>query len=358
MEMNDLLHAAVDSNASDILLVTDAPPMFRIDGELKTTALEALDPETIRDLCEQVLKDKQKEILEKQKDVDFAITIPHLGRFRFNIHVQRNTLAAAIRRFSNNIHSLNSLELPPVVEELTRLKTGLILVTGQTGSGKSTTLAAMVEAINQRDSKHIITLEDPIEYQFKHGKSLIEQREIGEDCPGFASGLKHVLRQDPDVIMVGELRDLDTIRVALQAAETGHLVLASLHVSSAAGVVDRLVEVFPAEEQSQIRSHLAESLRGVLTQKLLPAAFTKGRVAAVEIMLMNRAIQTSIRESTSHLIPGVISTNRRVGMQTMEQALKELLLNGKVEADIIDEHLQELKGESSREYSQSQGLLA
>jgi len=357
MEMNDLLHAAVDSDASDILLVTDAPPMFRIDGELKTTALEPLDPETIRDLCDQVLKEKQKETLEKQKDVDFAITIPRLGRFRFNIHVQRGTLAAAIRRFSNEVTSLSSLELPPVVEELTRMKTGLILVTGQTGSGKSTTLAAMLEAINQRDSKHIITLEDPIEYQFQHGKSLIEQREIGEDCPGFASGLKHVLRQDPDVILIGELRDLDTIRVALQAAETGHLVMASLHVSSAAGVVDRLVEVFPPEEQSQIRSHLAESLRAVITQRLLPAALSSGRVAALEIMLMNRAIQTSIRESTSHLIPGVISTNRRMGMQTMEQALKELLLNGRVEAEVIDEHLQELNGEApTREYTQ--GLLS
>jgi len=356
MEINDLLHAAVDSDASDILLVTDAPPVFRIDGILKTTALEPLDPETIRDLCDQILKDKQKETLEKHKDVDFAITIPRLGRFRFNIHVQRGSFAAAIRRFSNDICSLSSLELPPVVEELTHLKTGLILVTGQTGSGKSTTLAAMVEAINQRDAKHIITLEDPIEYQFQHGKSLIEQREIGEDCPGFPSGLKHVLRQDPDVILIGELRDLDTIRVALQAAETGHLVLASLHASTAAGVVDRLVEVFSPEEQSQVRSHLAESLRAVITQKLLPAAFSKGRVAALEIMLMNRAIQTSIRESTSHLIPGVISTSRRMGMQTMEQALKELLLNGRADPEIIDEHLQELRGESPKE--QTQGLLA
>ncbi|QDU00324.1 type IV pilus twitching motility protein PilT [Gimesia aquarii] len=355
MEINDLLHAAVDSDASDILLVTDAPPIFRIDGKLETTALEPLDPETIRDLCDQILKDKQKETLEKQQDVDFAITVPRLGRFRFNIHVQRGSLAAAIRRFSNDVCTLSSLELPPIVEELTRLKSGLILVTGQTGSGKSTTLAGMIQAINERDSKHIITLEDPIEYQFQHSKSLIEQREIGEDCPNFSSGLKHILRQDPDVILVGELRDLDTIRVALQAAETGHLVLASLHVSSAAGVVDRLVEVFPPEEQSQIRSHLAESLRAVITQQLLPAAFSKGRVAAAEIMVLNRAIQTSIRESTTHLIPGVISTNRRIGMQTMEQALNDLLLNGRVDPEVIDEHLQELRGESIKE--QSQGLL-
>lgn len=356
MEINDLLHAAVDSDASDILLVTDAPPVFRIDGKLNTTTLEPLDPETIRDLCDQILKDKQKETLEKQKDVDFAITIPRLGRFRFNIHVQRGSLAAAIRRYSNDVCTLKSLDLPPVVEELTHLKTGLILVTGQTGSGKSTTLAAMIEAINQRDAKHIITLEDPIEYQFQHGRSLIEQREIGEDCPDFTSGLKHILRQDPDVILIGELRDLDTIRVALQAAETGHLVLASLHSSTAAGVVDRLVEVFSPEEQAQVRSHLAESLRAVITQQLLPASDTNGRVAATEIMLTNRAIQTSIRESTSHLISGVISTNRRMGMQTMEQALKELLLNGKADPDVVDEYLQESKGESPKEYSQ--GLLA
>ncbi|MDF1743730.1 MAG: PilT/PilU family type 4a pilus ATPase [Gimesia sp.] len=355
MEINDLLHAAVDSDASDILLVTDAPPVFRIDGILKTTTLEPLDPETIRDLCDQILKDKQKETLEKQKDVDFAITIPRLGRFRFNIHVQRGTLAAAIRRYSNDVCVLDNLELPPFFEYITHIKRVFVLLKGLTGSVKSTTLAAMIEAINQRESKHIITLEDPIEYQFQHSKSLIEQREIGEDCPDFASGLKHILRQDPDVILIGELRDLDTIRVALQAAETGHLVLASLHASTAAGVVDRLVEVFSPGEQAQIRSHLAESLRAVITQQLLPAAFSKGRIAAAEIMLTNRAIQTSIRESTSHLIPGVISTNRRMGMQTMEQALKELLLNGKVDPEIVDEYLQELKGESPKE--QSQGLL-
>lgn len=341
MEINDLLHAAVDSGASDVLLVSGAPPMFRISGELQPANLQPLTPRMLEDLCRQVLDDDQLGQLERQQDADFSVAVPRLGRFRFNVHLQRGSFAAAIRYIANDVPSLEELGLAPTVAEFTKLKHGLVLVTGQTGSGKTTTLAAMIDRINRRDAKHIVTLEDPIEFQHTHARSLVEQREIGSDCPSFASGLKHVLRQDPDVILVGELRDLDTIRTALQAAETGHLVFATAHSSSAAGTIDRLVEVFPPDEQIQIRTHLAESLRGVITQQLLPAADGRDRVVAAEIMVSTRAIQTSIRDAASHLIPGILSTNRRVGMQTMEQAVQELLLNGRIFPEAAEESLQE-----------------
>lgn len=341
MEMNDLLHAAVDSGASDILLAAGAPPMFRIAGNLQPANLEPLTPPVLEALCRQVLTDEQRERLETHRDVDLSIPVPRLGRFRFNVHLQRNSYAAAIRFISEGVPTLEELKLPPILEQFTKFQHGLVLVTGQTGSGKTSTLAAMLDRINRRDAKHIITLEDPIEYQFAHARSLVEQREVGRDCPSFASGLRHVLRQDPDVILVGEMRDLETIRTALQAAETGHLVLATLHSSCAAGTIDRIIEIFPAEEQGQIRTHLAECLRTVITQRLLPRADGRGRIAAVEILVATRAIQTSIREATPHLIPGLISTGRRFGMQTMEQALKELFLNGLIDQAIVDEHLAE-----------------
>jgi len=289
----------------------------------------------------QVLNSEKQEELENCRDTDFSIAVPRLGRFRFNVHRQKNSYAAAIRYISNEVPCLDDLGLPPVVEDLTRVKSGLVLVTGQTGSGKTTTLAGMIDLINRRDAKHIITLEDPIEFQFVHGKSLIEQREIGTDCPSFSSGLKHALRQDPDVLFVGEIRDLETIRTALQAAETGHLVLATLHSSSAAGTIDRIIEVFPPDEQTQIRMHLAECLRAVITQWLLPAAEGSGRVALCEIMIANHAIRSHIREGTAHLIPGMMSTQRRIGMQTMEQGLKEFVLNGRITQDVANEYLQE-----------------
>jgi len=341
MEMNDLLHAAVDSGASDILLAAGAPPMFRIAGDLQPANLEDLTPKTLSALCTNLLSEDQQTELEQNQDVDFSMAIPRLGRFRFNIHFQKGSHAAAIRYIANDIPTFEQLNLPAVFEDLTKLTSGLVLLTGQTGSGKTTTLAAMIDRINQRDPKHIITLEDPIEFQFVHGRSLLEQREIGADCPSFASGLRHILRQDPDVILVGELRDLDTIRTALQAAETGHLVLATLHSSSAAGTIDRIIEVFPSDEQTQIRSHLAESLKAVITQQLVPGVERNSRVMAAEIMISNRAIQNSIREGTAHLIPGIISTSRRLGMQTMEQALKELVLNGFAMPEVVDECLQQ-----------------
>ena len=344
MELNDLLTAAVDSRASDVLLAAGAPPMFRIDGELQAANLPALATRTLEAFCLSLLDERQLEQLKNHQDVDLSIAVPRLGRFRFNVHVQRQSYAAAIRHIPVEVPSLEDLDLPPVIETLTRLKHGLVLVTGQTGSGKTTTLAAMVDRINRLEAKHIVTLEDPIEYQHTHIRSLVEQREIGVDCPDFASGLRHVLRQDPDVILVGELRDLSTIRTAIQAAETGHLVLGTLHSSTSAGSIDRIVEVFPAEEQGQIRAHLAECLRAVVTQRLAACSERRGRVVLAEVLIATRAVQTSSREGTAHLIPGIISTGRRFGMQTMEQAIKERILNGQIRAEDADEQLQELAG--------------
>lgn len=335
MQLTTLLHAAVERGASDLLLARGAAPTLRLHGDLVPLEGEPLTPAMLEELCGGVLTPEQRERLQAHKDVDFGIAVPELGRFRLNIHCQKQSFAAAIRYIPDRIPAWDTLGLPPVIEDLTHLEHGLVLVTGGTGSGKSTTLAAMISRINNRDAKHIITLEDPIEFQHPHGKSLVEQREIGVDCPSFASGLKHVLRQDPDVILVGELRDLDTIRTALQAAETGHLVFATLHSSTAAGTIDRIVEVFPADEQAQIRTHLAESLKAVVTQRLLPAAGGKGRVLAMEILISNRPVQTSIREGTTHLISGIMSTSRKAGMQTFEQTLQQLVLNGRIDENLL-----------------------
>jgi twitching motility protein PilT len=337
--MTELLRIVVERGASDLLLAAGAPPILRESGDLESADSRSLTPQALAALCQQVLSPDQAGLLQRNKDVDFSLAVPGLGRFRFNVHLQQGSHAAAVRYIPDAIPDLDDLGLPAIVCELTELKHGLVLVTGQTGSGKTTTLAAMIERINRLHAKHIITLEDPIEYRFSHAKSLVEQREVGIDCPSFASGLKHVLRQDPDVILVGELRDLETIRTALQAAETGHLVLATLHSSSAAGTIDRIIEVFPAGEQAQIRSHLAECLRAVCAQNLVPAA--KGRVAAVEVLVATRAVRTSIREGTTHLIEGLLSTNRRSGMQTMEQALKELVVSGKIGLETADEYMRE-----------------
>ncbi|MEO1999334.1 MAG: PilT/PilU family type 4a pilus ATPase, partial [Planctomycetaceae bacterium] len=301
--------------------------------------LEPLTPKSVEAICDQLMSTDQQHTLEQHQDVDFSVSIPRLGRFRVNVHRQKSSFATAIRHIASQIPTLEQMEMPQTLVDLTRLKSGLVLVTGQTGSGKSTTLAAMIDEINRRDAKHIITLEDPIEFQFTHKMSLIEQREIGTDCPSFASGLKHILRQDPDVILVGELRELETIRTAMQAAETGHLVFATLHSSSTWGAAERIVEVFPANEQMQIRAHLSDALKAVVTQRLLPSADGRGRVAAQEILIVNRAIQTNLREGNSHLIPGLMDIGRRTGMLTMDQAVRELALNGRISTETAEEHL-------------------
>jgi twitching motility protein PilT len=335
VELNDLFHAAADSKASDILLVAGAPPMLRVDGELCPTELDPLTPSAVERLIFTQLSEEQAKLLRENGDLDYSMGVPRLGRFRVNAHRQRGSYGLAIRFIPNRIPTLEELKLPKVIDSLARLRQGLVLVTGQTGSGKTTTLAALIERINQENPMHVVTLEDPIEFVFGHGRAIIEQREVGTDCLSFASALRHVVRQDPDIILVGELRDLETISTAISAAETGHLVFGTLHTTSAAGTVDRLIDVFPAAQQPQIRSQLAESLRAVISQRLLPRCGGSGRVPAVEIMFATRAIQRCIREQENHLIPGIIETGRKFGMQSMEQAIAELHSAGLIERDAI-----------------------
>ncbi|MBI3465455.1 MAG: PilT/PilU family type 4a pilus ATPase [Planctomycetes bacterium] len=337
MELNDLLHAAADSRASDILLVSGAPPILRVDGDLRRTALDSLTPSSVEGMVYGRLSEAQAKLLRETGDLDYSLDVPRLGRFRFNAHRQRDTYAAAIRFIPNRIPTLEDLRLPKVIEYLTRLHQGLVLVTGQTGSGKSTTLAAMIERINQTMPLHVVTLEDPIEFVFSHGQAIVEQREVGADCTSFASALRHVVRQDPDIIFVGELRDLETISTAISAAETGHLVFGTLHTTSAASTVDRLIDVFPAAQQPQIRAQLSESLRAVVSQRLLRRAGGSGRLAAVEVMMVTHAIQRCIRDQENHLIPGIIQTGRKFGMQSMEQALSELHMAGLIDSNAIVE---------------------
>jgi twitching motility protein PilT len=352
MELTDLFHAAADGRASDILLVSGAPPVLRVDGDLCPTELDPLGPSAIEQLIFSQLTESQAKSLRECGDLDFSIGVPRLGRFRINAHRQRDTYALAIRFIPNRIATLEELRLPRVVESFTRLHQGLVLVTGQTGSGKSTTLASLIDRINRDQPVHIITLEDPIEYVFGHGRAIVEQREIATDCLSFASALRHVVRQDPDIILVGELRDLETISTALSAAETGHLVFGTLHTTSAAGTVDRLIDVFPPNQQSQVRAQLADSLRAVISQQLLRRAGGTGRVAALEIMIATRAVQRCIREQENHMIPGIIETGRKFGMQSMRQAISELRAAGLIDAqhaaaeverlDIADSYCSEL----------------
>lgn len=333
MELTDLFHAAADGEASDILLVSGAPPVMRINGDLSPTELDPLGPSAIEQLIFSQLTESQAKLLRDTGDLDFSIGVPRLGRFRINAHRQRETYALAIRYIPNRIPSLEELRLPRVVESFTGLHQGLVLVTGQTGSGKSTTLASIIDRINRDQPVHIITLEDPIEYVFGHGRAIVEQREVGVDCASFASALRHVVRQDPDIILVGELRDLETISTALSAAETGHLVFGTLHTTSAAGTIDRLIDVFPPNQQMQIRAQLADSLRAVISQQLLLCPGGTGRIAALEIMIATRAVQRCIREQENHMIPGIIETGRKFGMQSMRQAIAELRSAGLVDPE-------------------------
>ncbi len=262
------------------------------------------------------------------RDADFSYEIPGVGRFRVNAHYQRNSIAIAIRTINDKVRPIEQLFLPEIVHKLTHLPRGLILVTGPTGSGKSTTLAAMVDAINRRESGHIITLEDPIEYAFISNKSCIEQREVGADVPNFASGLRHALRQDPDVILVGEMRDLETTGSAITAAETGHLVFSTLHTVNAPQTIERIIDIYPSDQQNQIRSMLSNTLQAVICQTLFRRMDQPGMVPAVEVMLCTPAVRNCIRENRVFEIPNVVETSRALGMQTLDSSIKQLFVNG------------------------------
>ena len=333
MAINEVLSHAAEQGVSDVHFTVGRPPVFRKDGEIvPQTGYDVLMPEDTSELAAQVMDEEQFDVLRTKGELDLAYSVPGLGRFRVNAFHQRGSIALALRRINSNILTLDELNMPPVVKELTRRSNGLVLVTGPTGSGKSTTLAAMIDLINKERATHIITLEDPIEYIHRHQRSIVNQREIGSDSQSFAAALRAAMRQDPDVILVGEMRDLDTIAIAITAAETGHLVFGTLHTNSAAQTVDRIIDVFPPHQQSQIRVQLAETLRGVIAQQLIPKV-GGGRVAAVEIMVATPAVRNIIREGKSHQLINAIQTGGQYGMQTMDSNLKRLKQSGMISAE-------------------------
>lgn len=330
MDLDTILKTALELNASDIHLIAGHPPLVRLHTVMTPMDYPVITPESGMRMFKKMTTDMQQAMFEKIKDVDFSYELPGLGRFRVNAHRQRQTIGIALRAIKEEIPPMGDLNLPEVISRLTYLPRGLILVTGDTGSGKSTTLAAMIQAMNERYHKHIITLEDPIEYRLVSTKCVIEQRELGDDVPSFASGLRHVLRQDPDVILVGEMRDLETTAAAITAAETGHLVFSTLHTVNASQTVERIIDMYPADQQNQIRSMLANTLQAVISQTLFKRTDTRGMVPAVEILLCSPAVRNLIRENRAYEIPNVIETNRALGMNTLDNAIAELYFNGMI----------------------------
>ncbi len=323
-QIDVLLERALACGASDLHLRAGSPPLMRLHGRLKPLP-EVDGQDGYEAALLAILTESQRQVFEARSDLDFAYEIPQVGRFRVNFLRQHKGVGAVFRLLPSRLYSLEELGLPQVVYALVRLEQGLVLVTGPTGSGKSTTLAAIIDHINQESDKHIVTIEDPLEFIHPNKKSLVTQREVGAHTTSFAAALRAVLREDPDIILLGELRDLETISLAITAAETGHLVFGTLHTRTAASTVDRLIDVFPPEQQSQIRTMLAETLKGVIAQQLLVRADGQGRVVAVEILVGTTALANLIREGKTHQIPSLIQTGRREGMQTMDQAILEFL---------------------------------
>jgi twitching motility protein PilT len=328
MDLIKLLTTGIDRKASDVHLTVGIPPTYRIDGTLVPTLEGCLTPEDTSYMVKQVLGEKRMNKLDETGEIDFSYSISNTGRFRVNAFKQRGSYAMVLRIIPLVIPSMDELGLPKVVNELSKLPRGLILVTGPTGSGKTTTLASMINKINSERKCHIVTLEDPLEYLHHHKKSIVNQREIGSDTENFANGLRGALREDPDVILVGEMRDLETISIAITAAETGHLVLSTLHTNGAAKTMDRVIDVFPPYQQQQIRVQLSAVIEAVISQQLLPRASGKGRVAAHEVMLATPAIRNLIREGKNHQIDTSIQTSASLNMQTMDTALVTLYKKG------------------------------
>ncbi len=332
--MNDVidwLRAVKDQEGSDLHLTVAKAPLIRIDGELRELDMAPLSAEDCRETILSLLTERQRAELEKTLELDFALAVEGVGRFRGNAHFNRGTIQAAFRLIADEVPSMMELGHRPFLQNLCDMREGLILVTGITGSGKSTTLASMVEYISRRRSGVIISIEDPIEYIFKHGRSIVKQRELGVDTHSFSAALRQALRQDPDVILVSELRDLETIRTAVTAAETGHLVISTLHTIDAAKSLDRMIDVFPGDQQPQIIAQLANALKGVVSQRLLPhAKETKGRVLASEIMVMNHAVRSVLRSRKFEQIPGLMQIGTGEGMHTLDECLSDLVLEEKI----------------------------
>ena len=324
MDIAELLAFGVKNNASDLHLSAGLPPMIRVDGDIRRINVPPLDHKVVHGLIYDIMNDKQRKVFEEFYETDFSFEIPGLARFRVNAYNQQRGAAAAFRTIPTNILSLEELGCPPVFKEIADVPRGLVLVTGPTGSGKSTTLAAVINYKNENEFAHILTIEDPIEFVHESKKCLLNQREVHRDTLGFNEALRSALREDPDIILVGEMRDLETIRLALTAAETGHLVFGTLHTSSAAKTIDRVIDVFPAGEKSMVRSMLSESLRAVISQTLLKKV-GGGRTAAWEIMIGNPAIRNLIREDKVAQMYSAIQTGQATGMQTLDQHLQELV---------------------------------
>jgi twitching motility protein PilT len=330
MDIVELLGQTVVRGASDLHLCAGSPPMVRIYGDLAPIGVEVLDTESCRELIYSIFTENQRARFEETWELDFAVVVEGQGRFRGNAHYSRGAVEATFRHIPNVIPPLESLGLPPIVRQLCTLEQGLVIVTGITGSGKTTTLAAMVEEINKTRSGVIISIEDPIEFVFNHNLCRVKQREIGSDTKSFPTALRHVLRQDPDVILISEMRDLETISAAVTAAETGHLVLATLHTIDAPKAIDRIVDAFPPDQQAQIIAQLANALQAVVAQRLLPRADGKGRVVCTEIMTMNQGVRSCFRERRFQQLLSMIEIGSKDGMMTFDESLAKLLATGQI----------------------------
>jgi twitching motility protein PilT len=329
--VTELLEIVLERGASDLHLTAGAPPTIRVHGDLiRLVDYPILSPRALQGMIYAILPQKMRERLEQELELDMSYALPGKARFRVNVYYQRDSLGAAFRLIPYEIKSVESLGLPSIVADLARYPRGFVVVTGPTGSGKSTSLAGMVDIVNRERSAHIMTVEDPIEFLHKHQQCIVNQREVGADTHSFAQALKHVLRQDPDVILVGEMRDLETISTAITAAETGHLVFATLHTQDAPQTIDRIIDVFPPHQQQQVRVQLATTLQGVVTQQLLQAVDGRSRAVACEVLICTPAVRNLIREGKVHQIYSIMQAGGRFGMQTMDQALANLVKEGKV----------------------------
>jgi twitching motility protein PilT len=335
ISLHQLLKVMLEKGATDLHITTGTPPQIRVDGRLIPLAMDPLTGADTKNLCYSILTDAQKHKFEDHNELDLSFGVKGLSRFRANMFMQRGAMAAAFRVIPYKFMSFQELGLPPVVEELTKRPRGLVLVTGPTGSGKSTTLASMINKVNEDRHEHIVTIEDPIEYLHPHKNCIVNQREVGADTESFKISLKYILRQDPDVVLIGEMRDLETIEAALTTAETGHLVFATLHTNSAVQTINRIIDVFPPYQQSQIRAQISFVLEGVLCQQLLPRSGGKGRVLALEIMVPNAAIRNLVREDKIHQIYSIMQVGQtKFGMQTMNQSLVALYTKGLITLDV------------------------
>jgi twitching motility protein PilT len=338
-EIHKLLKHIIASHASDLHISAGSPLMMRIYGSMKKLDEKPISKETTQNLIYQIFTKPQIAAVEKDHEIDFSLEIPNIGRFRVNVFHQRQGLGATLRTIPEKIPTMEEIGLPKVIKELIGLDYGLILVTGPTGSGKTTTLAAMIDYINSTKHGHIITIEDPIEFIHHSKKCIVNQREIGSSTHSFANALRSALREDPDYVLVGEMRDLETISLALTAAETGHLVFATLHTSSAPKTITRVIDVFPTSQQSQVRIQLSESFQGIIAQRLYPIKDESGRIAAFEILIATQAVRNLIREQKIYQIESVIQTGRQLGMQNLEQAKRKLVSEGKLSPDWLKERL-------------------